>query len=169
MKITNIIELHNEYAVVKIIAKNYVHHMKIDIEDLCKIREKVRVSKKGYAYTCKEGKSVSNVIMNHEPNYYTMVDHVNGDRLDNRKVNLRVISAGDNCRNRHSFSRNNTGTVGIAYRKNGNYEYYRVSLTDQNKKRFTKQFNINKLGEESAFKLATECLNLKKLEFGYFV
>lgn len=30
-----------------------------------------------------------------------IVDHVNGDRLDNRWANLRVVTASQNCRNRY--------------------------------------------------------------------
>lgn len=41
------------------------------------------------------------------------VDHINGERADNRIVNLRVVSASDNSRNQKVRSNNTTGVMGV--------------------------------------------------------
>lgn len=45
-------------------------------------------------------------------------DHINGDSLDNRKKNLRTVTASQNGHNRKSLNPNNTsGHVGVVWRK----------------------------------------------------
>lgn len=175
-KITNTVVVHEGYVVITVKNVNYEHDVLLDTEDLAVVG-KVRVTNRGYAYTCGDGLSVANVVMGHKSNMDTVVDHINCDSLDNRKRNLRIVTQHQNKQNKRNFIRNNTGAVGIAYRKNGNYEYYRVSLTDRSKglstnnqgKRITKQFNINKLGKQVAFSLAKEYLLKKKIELGYLI
>jgi len=49
-----------------------------------------------------------------------LVDHVNGDTMDNRRSNLRICSKSENGRNRKIASKNNTsGFKGVSYRKKG--------------------------------------------------
>lgn len=45
-----------------------------------------------------------------------LVDHVNGDILDNRKSNLRVATKRQNSFNRKIDSRNKTGYKGVVFR-----------------------------------------------------
>lgn len=166
--------MHNGYVEIISETQAYKHSILLDIEDLAKVG-KVRITNKGYAYTCVGGHSVANLVMKHDSNMKTVVDHINGNKLDNRKSKLRVVTQRENSTNKSSFIRNNTGTIGISYRENGSYKYYRVSLTDtrtvkdsnEQGVRFSKQFNINKLGKEEAFRQAKEILFSKKQEFNY--
>ena len=43
------------------------------------------------------------------------IDHINGNRLDNRLENLRLVSSSVNQKNRRIFSNNSSGVVGIDY------------------------------------------------------
>lgn len=43
------------------------------------------------------------------------IDHINGDKCDNRIVNLRDVSAAENARNRPVNSRNKSGYPGVYF------------------------------------------------------
>lgn len=60
------------------------------------------------------------------------IDHINGDKLDNRKENLRVCSASNNAMNRGRQSNNKSGYKGVIYDKER--DKWRAEIT-VNKKR----------------------------------
>lgn len=55
------------------------------------------------------------VIMNKCEGFY--IDHINGDKLDNRKINLRQCTHSDNMKNRPIYSNNRSGFKGVSLHK----------------------------------------------------
>lgn len=59
------------------------------------------------------------VILNITPDHKTGVcDHINRNRLDNRKCNLRVVPQSENTKNKSIYSNNKSGITGVS--KSGN-------------------------------------------------
>jgi hypothetical protein len=45
------------------------------------------------------------------------IDHINGDKLDNRLANLRIATNAENCCNRRKSDRNTSGVKGVSWHK----------------------------------------------------
>lgn len=58
------------------------------------------------------------------------VDHINGDRTDNRATNLRDVGRGENTRNKQVGVRNQSGALGVMLDHTG---HYRVRISDNYK------------------------------------
>lgn len=71
------------------------------------------------------------VIM--EPEKGMVVDHINGDTLDNRRENLRVCTQGENLRNRTKLSSQNTsGVNGVCWVKKSKKYMAQIRFQYQN-------------------------------------
>jgi hypothetical protein len=83
------------------------------------------------------------------------IDHVDGNPLNNRLMNLRECNQKDNMCNRAMTSRNVSGTTGVYLQKSGKYEYWVAQWQIGIGKIDRKLFSVKILGFEKAKTSAT--------------
>ena len=76
---------------------------------------KWRKSPRGYA-VAKRSELMHRIIMNPDSGLY--IDHINHDKLDNRRANLRVVTQKMNMANRVLNKNNKTGVKGVQFFRN---------------------------------------------------
>lgn len=86
------------------------------------------------------------------------VDHQNGERTNNKLLNLRDVTASENNKNKLQQSNNTTGVTGVHFNKNA--KKYQVRITDQ----YGKHIHV---GYYSDFDEAVQVRKLKEIEHGY--
>ena len=106
-----------------------------DKDDHDKIKETYwNINRYGYVVTAKPVNGsifLHRLLLNCESGEF--VDHIDGDKLNNRKRNLRICTKSQNSQNRHTTPYNKCGKVGVTYRKNKNkYEAY-IMVDGKNK------------------------------------
>ena len=72
---------------------------------------------------------IHRLIMKAKP--HEQVDHINGDKLDNRRCNLRICTQQDNKCNRRINTNNNTGFKGVRCRLNNQTWEARIKLNSK--------------------------------------
>lgn len=100
-----------EGEVVKIVLNNGAEAI-VDAEDYEKIKDITWHYHHGYACAYHEGHYVTMHQMILGQKY---IDHIDRDRLNNRKTNLRPATPQQNCRNRRIRSDNQSGYKGVYY------------------------------------------------------
>lgn len=89
------------------------------------------------------------------------VDHIDGDRLNNKLPNLRLVSKQGNARNCTPRKDNSSGIVGVYLctntLKSGTIiSYWKAFWTDLTGRPKSKSFRVDKLGSEIAYSKAIE-------------
>ena len=139
------------------------------------------ISSNGYAQRrIKIGDKVSTILMHRQIMELTFgdsicVDHINGNRLDNRKSNLRICSRTENNHNMRISKRNKSGAKGVFHltieyeTKKGisRKDYWRASIMVDRKNIFLGTFSYNPNGLERAKKAYNDAAKKYYGEFAY--
>lgn len=108
----------------------------IDLEDFEKVSRYRWHKTTGYMKNthknCMMHRYILGLVGNKEARYKIEVDHINRNRLDNRKCNLRIISKQDNMKNKSTYTNNKSGIPGVKWNKNNNKWQVQIN---HNKKR----------------------------------
>lgn len=119
----------NEIVIEGNIARIFLYNCKgikhfeeaiIDSEDVERVKNyKWCLKKKGknnYAWNRIVG-YLQNFIMNFVPTNIIVIDHINGNGLDNRRCNLRICTQSQNCMNTKVFNTNTSNHKGVSWHK----------------------------------------------------
>lgn len=151
---------------------------KIDKEDFDLIKEYNWVIHQGYFYTRDLGNltSMHSLIFGKLSNKSHLIDHINRDKLDNRKNNLRETTRSINSTNAKKRSDKTQLDLprGVVYRpenpelrKDGKgkkrYESFEVQWSIEGK-RHTKTFSVNKYGSKEKARFEAIKFRNTKLE-----
>lgn len=97
----------------------------IDAEDYALVKDYKWRFNGRYAETGDKAIFMHRLILNvKEPWPKVHTDHINGDGLDNRKNNLRIVTPSQNQHNSKRRTDNTTGFKGVSKRKDGGYRAY---------------------------------------------
>lgn len=110
------VRLLSTYGVLQIKSTEFL----FDIEDLPLIENRSWYKDKdGYLVSCyyfngrRRFVRFHRIVMNAKPGQ--IIDHINNNRADNRKHNLRCCKRSENDRNRSKYSNNTSGITGVCF------------------------------------------------------
>lgn len=123
----DVLDLGN--GVSEIILLDYLGHYKgstiVDTEDIKMLSAyKWHINDQGYALGSRRSNGSKEHIRMHRflmnASEDLVVDHINGNRLDNRKSNLRICTKHQNSISHHRIAKNDSGCLGVYLDKNTN-------------------------------------------------
>jgi len=148
-----------EYVRIPVLSKDTVYYYIIDKYDLERVSQYTWSYCNGYIKNGKYRMLLHRFLMNVLNKPEVMIDHINGNRLDNRKSNLRICTNQENCMNRSKRKNCSSIYKGVIYNKTQNKFIVNI----------TKNGNIMSLGR---YKTAEEAGRVydkyAKIHFGEF-
>ena len=96
----NTLFIYPDYAEIEIKNKDNVFYCKVDKEDIERIENHSWCIVQGYAYCTIKNKNISMHRLLLNPPKNMQVDHINHNKLDNRKFNLKICTQLENLKNR---------------------------------------------------------------------
>lgn len=111
----------------------------IDVEDNDLISKYKWHNSHGYACGKINNKNIRMHVLLMKPPEDMVVDHINKNRLDNRKKNLRIISDPDNSQNQSKRKNATSKYFGVSYAKN--IKKFSANITYQCKKYYIGSFD----------------------------
>lgn len=161
--------------IIPILSKTHGYHSIIldkDDYDLCKVRSwhLSKAPNTFYALTdvfLDNGRrttvQIHQMIMKPKPGF--VVDHINGNGLDNRRCNLRVTTMKMNSRNTRKRKSNKSNVTGVCFYSH--HDQWVAQARDHDQKFLRKAFSVGKYGFEEAKQMAINQRKEWELEFGY--
>lgn len=75
------------------------------------------ITKRGYVYGRVNDKQIQlhRYVMNYSGDNY--IDHINGNKLDNRRINLRIVTPQQNAMNKSSTKNSTSKYIGVSFHK----------------------------------------------------
>lgn len=104
------------------------------------------------------------ILLNGSIDEILAVDHIDGNALNNKIDNLRLVSMQQNATNSKIKNNNRSGQTGVSFHTVNGYSYYEAACQyskNGKKVRLRKLFSVLKLGEDAAFSLACQWRNAK--------
>lgn len=113
---------HGEYYILYAIRNGLHHNVQIDICDIDQLQYNWHISKRGYVQRSKRINGQMTTIKLHRSilntsNPNIKVDHIDGDKLNCRRYNIRECTNQQNSMNTKTYSNNTSGHKGISWNK----------------------------------------------------
>ena len=149
---TRCFSINEELNCVNMTVGNLDKNILISFEDL------IKVSEKGWTFNASRGYVQSTNRPYIELQRYLLgeegfvVDHINKDKLDNRRSNLRLVTHSQNTHNRDILKENSSGVIGVFFSVSKNRWIASITI---DKKTITRNFK----DKESAIKKRLELEN----------